>query len=675
MFEFKMSYKETGFHKPGDKPFTFPPDNVDSKLDANLIEIEGGNGTGKTTLLNCLALALGYLDEDKELEDKKGLQRKLENLDRNMTLSYSFRISYSKPESTELKMERKEGQQEKIWLNSKQIDLERLRNEFDVVFLTEDDPKKVVNASLGKLSAYFKTIDSRLLSINNATYGSLRKIREFRDFKREESQLKAEIGECERKIKKSKVDFDELRQNLEKVRQRDDIKSKIELFADEKSITSQYESLKTKYEQLREKEAPDLLRKLTREKINLDNINLEVKNFEAQITRICESLKLHGTILDSQKILENDYAEYNRLTKKLSELTEKAARMHMVDDMIDLFEHYNREEIVPLVDKPVHEALSALIQIKRTLGDDRVFGLMNSLESAIGNRKSSLQGFEKIQDKIAELSQKLRNLEGFEDIQKRFSEAERRYLELQNAIQKDRTKIASLWSSLSLVKGDAQTIEGQTQKLEVQLQSEERIRSRCEEKLRLHLENASGEPRFADKEKELQDLYEMTIRLRENAAQWIRILETPMEKRKKISSVKDTTGFGTSDHNKFVKAVGEFLGAQFEPVDYNYRLHEVKFFDIERNVFITKEDRQIPIDELSQGQSKISVLRKVFKEMNPTKRKIVLIDEIADLDAANMQFVRDTLKSKLDEGSLLLAVLVRPRPGISPNLVDIKGWA
>jgi nucleoside-triphosphatase THEP1 len=61
--------------------------------------------------------------------------------------------------------------------------------------------------------------------------------------------------------------------------------------------------------------------------------------------------------------------------------------------------------------------------------------------------------------------------------------------------------------------------------------------------------------------------------------------------------------------------------------------------------------------------------------MNPTKRKIVLIDEIADLDAANMQFVRDTLKSKLDEGSLLLAVLVRPRPGISPNLVDIKGWA
>ena len=88
------------------------------------------------------------------------------------------------------------------------------------------------------------------------------------------------------------------------------------------------------------------------------------------------------------------------------------------------------------------------------------------ITGAIGHRKSSLQEFEKIQDKIAELSQKLRNLEGFEDVQKRFSEAERRYLELQNAIQKDRTKIASLWSSLSLVKGDGQTIEAQIQKLD-----------------------------------------------------------------------------------------------------------------------------------------------------------------------------------------------------------------
>ena len=73
MFEFKMSYLEPGYHKPGDKPFTFPPEGVESKIDANLIGIYGRNGTGKTTLLNVLALALGYLDREKELDTKQVL--------------------------------------------------------------------------------------------------------------------------------------------------------------------------------------------------------------------------------------------------------------------------------------------------------------------------------------------------------------------------------------------------------------------------------------------------------------------------------------------------------------------------------------------------------------------------------------------------------------------------
>ena len=40
MFEFNISYLEEGYHKEGDRPFSFPPSGVDNRIDGNLIEID-----------------------------------------------------------------------------------------------------------------------------------------------------------------------------------------------------------------------------------------------------------------------------------------------------------------------------------------------------------------------------------------------------------------------------------------------------------------------------------------------------------------------------------------------------------------------------------------------------------------------------------------------------------
>jgi ABC-type iron transport system FetAB ATPase subunit len=133
-------------------------------------------------------------------------------------------------------------------------------------------------------------------------------------------------------------------------------------------------------------------------------------------------------------------------------------------------------------------------------------------------------------------------------------------------------------------------------------------------------------------------------------------------------------GFGLKDYQTFTKAVGEFLGKQFEPVTFANMLHQIKFFDIENYTFITKENRHIPIDNLSQGQSKITTLTGSFKEMEEGRKKIVLIDEIADLDPENLQRVKDVLNEKLAEGKLALAVLVRPSHDPASKPVSICGW-
>ena len=675
MFEFKMSYLEPGYHKPGDKPFTFPPDYVDSKIDANLIAIEGKNGTGKTTLLNVLALALGYLDREKELDTKRALKRRLEDLDKNETLEYSFRIRGDKPQSMELLIERKKGQKQKISLNSKSIGPENLAREFDVLFLTEDDPRKVVSASMGKLSRYFRDLDNGLNNLSHTMTKYMIEIDEFRHFKKNEKDLLDEIKDHKQKIGQYNSEIDKLKDTLAKVELRNEIQKKLALLSNEGKISSEYTSLKKKYEQLKGKKDTDIFRRIYKERERLLQVENDLKDISARPVQTCNSLAQYGVILDSDKLLNDDYSELNRLlTRRQMEKKTEIAKMVIVDEMIDLLRHHSENDIVPLINKPVGEVLRELYKIKAQLSFDRVFALLGALKTTLEERKDVIAERDKIHEKIRVLSKDSKDVKDFESLEKAFLEAQERYLQLQQAQQEDKIKLTAQWRQLRSIDGVPEVIRSQLETLEVQAKAEDSMKVKCEERVKILRENVKEEPKFKDKEKKLQTLSQLITRMRENLSHWVLILSQPAEAREQFTSVEAKMGFGLDDYQRFVKAVGEFLGNQFEPIAFAERLHEVKFFDIENYTFITKENRHIPIDNLSQGQSKITTLTGSFKEIEEGRKKIVLIDEIADLDPENLQRVKDTLKEKFAEGKLALAVLVRPSHDPTSKPISIKGW-
>jgi energy-coupling factor transporter ATP-binding protein EcfA2 len=667
---------EPGYHKPGDAPFSFPPQGVDSKIDANLVEIEGRNGTGKTTLLNCLALALGYLDQEKDLERKPTLKRKLQDLDENKTLEYHFRIHCDKHEPIDLIIERAKGQKPKCFFNSKPVTIETIDKKFEVVFLTEDDPKKVVNASLGKLSKYFNDLEKGLVSLQDTINKHLMNISEFHEFKRKEENMIKEIEHLEQSVKKKKRQLTELQEKLKKVELKEQIKRKLELLSNENKITAEYNSLKKRYDQLKDKTSADIVQKLSKERLNLRLADEELKEIDGRIIQICSSLGLYGIPIQSRKLLENDYSELNELNKKIQPQKQKeAVKMQMVEDMIALFQRYLENDIVPLIDKPVHEVLRELRGIKVRLASDRVFALINTLNSAMNERKMKIVAINKIQEKIYELSQKSKDLKEFGDVQNLFFEAEKRYLDLQVVLRENRTELLSKWNELALIEGTPENVQKVLQELEISVRTEETMITKIQESLNLLRENAAKKPKYEEKETELKVLYEKISRMRENIFQWVQILQNPVQAREQFTSLEKRAGFGLHDYERFVKAVGEYLGNQFEPVAFDYKLHEIKFFDIEKDTFTTKEDRQIPINKLSQGQSKITTLTGVFKKMDPNRKKIVLIDEIADLDPENLQTVKNNLQDEYNRGSLLLAILVRPPRESSSKMLEIRGWS
>ncbi len=676
MFEFKASYLEAGYHKPGEQPFEFPPSGTESTTRGNLIEIRGKNGTGKTTMLNILALALGYLDREEELAKKPLLKRKLLSLDQNETLEYSIQITRQEPDAIDLKLFRSKGQKPRASLNSKAVGAETIAHYFDVVFLTEDDPAKVISAGLGKLAQYFGKMDNRLSTMQAILTRYAIENGEFREFRQKEMNMLEEIESHRKNTEDNGRQLEDLKTKLKKVELRDEVKAKLELLKDQEKIQKEFIDLQEKHHQLAGKKDTEIADKIFRETIKLARDESLLKDNASQIMQICDSLAQYGVKLSPENLLAGDNSEFNTVRSGLQGRTASdASRTEMVEDFIRLLERYPQNYVVPVFEKPVRDVLMDFYKAKSKLLSDRVHALSDALGRTTGERQEIRIRQERIQEKLGALSQNRRDLERFDTIAKAFVEAEKKYISLQAVLQEDRNSILSTWAEVKIVSGDPETMRAEVQRLEVQKRAEENMMSRIQQKLSVLRDNASKKPRYFDQEKQLASIRATVTGLREKLYHWGRILNNPTASRELFESIKGQPGFGLTDHRQFVDAVGRFLGDQFEPVAFDSKLHGIKFLDIEENTFTTNDGRRIPIENLSQGQSKTTTITGSFKQMGQDKVKIVLVDEIADLDPENLANVKKILSERYRDGSLLLAVLVRPIHESSQKPVEIVAWS
>ena len=673
MFEFKMSYMEPGYHKPGDPPFSFPPRDVNSIVDSNIIEIEGRNGTGKTTLLNCIAIALGYLNQDKELERKPLLRQKLEDLDKNPTLEYNFRIVCNCPEPLDLILERSKGQRQKYLLNSVPVGIETIEKKFEIVFIAEDDPKKVVTTTLGKLSKYFSDLEKELRVIQSEIQKHIFNIEEYLNFKKKEDKLINDLNNNNEYIRNIQIKINDLKSKLDKAKERDNIINKINLLTKEEEIASRYKELEKEYNMLSKQTEDDFIKKITKERQSLKLINDRLQDVETNIVQICSSLRQYGFPISSEKLLGGDCSELNEINRKIEPYKGKiTTKKEMVSDLINTLRKYPNEEKVPLLDKSVREVLEELYEINRKLDSDRAFNLIRALNEVVKQRSYLHIENEKTIKKIHDMQEKCKSLKDFDKIQEEYHKVRDEFLMLQAAKKEDVKALILKLNEFS--KADkVEVIQKQLDDLENEKKLKGYIKIKLEEELRLHRENALRKPKFEDKKDQLKSLFEEISRLRENIIQWIQILKDPSEARTQYTSLEEKFCFGLQDFEKFIRAVGEYLGNQFEPVAYDYKQHEIKFFDIEKDTFVTKDDRQIPINKLSQGQSKIATLTGILRKLDPNRKKIVLIDEIADLDPENLSKIKSQLLEEYKKGSVILAILVRPPRELTSKPVEIRG--
>lgn len=354
------------------------------------------------------------------------------------------------------------------------------------------------------------------------------------------------------------------------------------------------------------------------------------KESELKVNIILRKLKASGIILDGSKLLSGDFSEFNEVVDENQKIEDIESQLLMIEDMLVLFNRYRGDEIVPYFDKSVDEIIDGLKreQQKRPKVNlqNQICDLLTSLNDAAAAFIYCDEQIEKNQDKVTELNKKIKSLDKFNDIQRQHDEYETKYLELKQA-EKESNKLTNAWKRLSTVKGDAEQLENELKEADIEKNTEEKLKGRAEQNLAYHQESAHKKPKNFEKEGQLNQLSEEVLALRTKLSQWTSILQRDYSQlgNKTVGSKAQKSKL--ADEDAFIEAVGDFIGSSFEPVDYVHQKWNIKSYNLRTQAFITKDDREIDLDELSRGQTRKLTLTKILKEMKPEQKKKILLVE------------------------------------------------
>ncbi|MHA1267809.1 MAG: hypothetical protein ACTSRS_21430 [Candidatus Helarchaeota archaeon] len=678
MFKFSLSYKDLDYHIKGDPPFTFPPDYCDEEIEANIIEIRGKNGTGKTTLLNVLALALGYLNYGTELENKEDLVYTLNELDNNNTLEYNFLISSDVGKEYVLELSKKKGKRSIIKVNGSEKSIDALNN-FEIIFLTEDDPEKVVNQSIRKVVKYFKNIEQNFEEITKKLMEEGFKIDDYETVNNSIKSVEDKITDLKKETSEKEKQLKEKEELLNNVLLRNDLKEKLDILASKEDTIKKYEKYREDYEKYQDSTYDEISKKINQEQKKLDKLNFKINNtIDLKIIENCRIIKLYGVKPDVEKILGCDKGEIENIKSNIDieESKTSSIKYELVDDMIDLFSSYSPREIIPIINKSVSETVSELREIKNKMNFDRIYILVEELKNLINDKNGELRKSKRIREKIDALYDKLEAHENIDvkNLLKNYRTYEAEYIKLQNVMSMNKDTLLDKWHKLSKIKNEQKDVESEISNLKLEIRLSKQNTRSLEKNLKVLNEKKGKKPKYYEYKDSVSKTFENIIKIRERIINYVSILEDTKEAKRQYENKKDKEGFTSKDYKHFYNSVGKYLGKLFEPVKFANETHTIDFFDIEDNKFVTSKNRKIQIRKLSEGQNKITALTPSLKRLGLTRKGIVLIDEIADLDYENIADVKRNLKQAYQDGRILLAIMVRPLHQEAENSVEIIGW-
>lgn len=685
----------------GDEIKTYKPSNYPTKLD-NLVYIEGPNSSGKSTLLNIVALAL-YGHKKPKLN--QALYNKILDLLDVDHQSLKFEVKITNPNNKFEIISRKKNPQTKeieviLFQNGEKtlLDSDSFHRKFNLIYDIPDNPTDRLDQLTNEIGNIQQNLGSKIGFFRAFLRNTIKDIRNSRDplklqgieksilegevtIKSDEEKLELDIAFLT-SIKKYtysrfycsyQTQIDKNKANLENLEQAAKEKGKIK-----RKLT---------------KEMRDLISKISNKKIILyDNYSEATVFLEGLLpSRSKKNLDLWKEInLDDEINLPHFsnhlrkeakfFIEIIKDIKKEMDRGNKVDEIYFFEELINFLDSYRDSKVkIPGSDKSISELVDLIEEKLKTKESLKV--KLENIDAAV----EALEGISELRDDLVDLTFKLNELTGekeqelpiYHDIDNQgqvgsyYSDNIKKF-ESKKEFYKN--KCIKLDISENQVKETYESLKSDNTFKPYLLYNEEQLLDRISE---LDTETANKNKNIKQKKHSITMLEaeKKMIESKEphkyqdyldDLGNYLSIAEKLEQKFKRtyheyienLSQRKINAENLSKNENYYYDQVSMFLARKVGFVRHGEVEYEVDRIDQINRKIITKENKRIKFSDLGTGQSQSAYLKGLLNT-NDKRRIIALFDEVAMMDDKSLEPIYKKLRQLNKEGKLVCGIVIQ----------------
>jgi len=685
----------------GDEIRKYMPNLIPNEL-ADVVYIEGPNSSGKSTLLNLIALSFFGL-KLKEDELNPSLRERLKNLIesehqeiqfnielRNNKLSTYLKTTKSKFSSKDFQVRIKIGEKEKP------IGSEQFHNEYKLIYDIPSNPlerlpqllTEIKNAQVlrghqvGALGDYIKkTIDEVLDSKDPKQIVKLKnKLKEQnKNYNKNESQLEKENkffeGFQEFYFTKTYFDYVELSERV-KEETRNIEKSKKEIKEDGKKQSKEVEAL---------------IKKIKENAGNAGEYFFKATNYLKILVPSSERHHLH-IWLDSKCSDEIEQPDANRSLRQEADFfisylpdlishsdENKILEANFFRSLLQVLNDFSHTEItIPETDKNVLEFIKILedkiqkydeVMTKNT-NIRTCIELIKDMKECIENGIQDTKTCKEIIDVYGETIDKIKGDDSKNKLiqlkeQQSFCEDRIKHFSKELVkINIDESEAKTVLSTLRYKKDfDSYEVYTESQLFDRLNSQKEKMNRLKEEKERLSriIADTKSEVERIEKKKphkyqsylsKLEELHKVVQNLDQKLTViFDQYIDLMINRNKEFKGLEE-------EEKLYMEQVAKFLAEKVHYIKHIKKNYLVRKIDVINEEIITDEKKIIRFKDIGTGQSQAAYLLGLLS-MSDERKMIVLFDEVAMMDTITMKPIFGKLKSLYNDKKLLLGIIVQ----------------
>jgi len=681
----------------------FVPDKIDVNL-PNLVYIEGPNSSGKSTLLNLLAIAF-YGHRSKKINEI--LLRKMNSLIDSNYQKIKFNIEVKNKDSSLILRSIKELDNHDIFVEeiingeSKPLTFDRFENRYNLIYDIPNNPTERLYDLLDEVKDEQLRYGTKIKDFYWYLRNIIKEISEYRDPDRI-SNLKSTLKRLKENNKELKLKIpilNELLNNLEKYfylyfysyykTEYYTLSNKLEKYeVDKNKLIKEMKKVSKKQKKIRDK-ITFLLDKISEKHYNLTSLIISnlipSEKSRIDIWKNINVYNIKDNKLDNNLISETlHYLNIFYIEKEKIEENESFNNASIIQNIISFLKNYeNSQIIIPKIDLNIKELINILeeenisneLLIKKHNNIIHTIELLEDIKLDIDSINDELGNYENIVIKDEEISEEIYeyqdSTETIAQLKKRLNILEQNYnkymkLSLTKNLNLE-DKNFSLINELKIY-GNMESLQPYYSLNEKQL-SEEIISLRHQiqqykdslAQTDVYIEEYTKQLKELEKlkphkyeiyQKELEILAHTTNvlsqKLLSDSDQFITNL-----RKGKVKKLKND--FENKYYNEISKYLAYRIG-EFKHIDNTYIAKEI---DLIKGIINTKSNRIIRLSDMGTGQSQAAYLLGLLNVKDDNRKILALFDEIAMMDSNTLIPIYKKLNNLYISDRLLLGIVVQ----------------